>query len=561
MTKLRFALVLVTATVGPSTATPFDNESTVRAMKDELAHSMNLERAGVGKPYFIAYSVWDLQTIEIRADFGALISSVASARRSSDVDVRVGDYTLDSSNVLDPRAAENPVYQIHTRTRHSLPTRPDYDADRHALWVATWRDYEHAATMLARKQALVKTTVASFSKETPVRIVDTQLKASPDRARLEHLAKKLSAVFRSNPDAHTGSVSIGAITGKQYFVSSEGAASVRPVSLLKVEVSCSSRADDGMPITDSIGWFVTSIDELPGEAELVRQVGDLSRELSAVRVAPIAVSYIGPVLFEGVAAGQVVRALLAESLVGTPPRAGGGTGRRAPALRDTELAGDIGRQIVPAGTSIVDDPTLTRIGTSSLVGGYRFDAEGVPAQRTVLVENGVLKQFLMSRTPRQGFDRSNGHATSKVHRASLANLVVSSTKALSNTELRKRAAALAKEWQLEYVVVVERFANDGFDRAELDRDLGPPASLLPPTVAKRVYADGRIERMRGARVTPKLKQLVGVGAQPVVYSWGRNWSTYFTSIAAPSLLFRETRVDYRAPDLAEPTSLPRPKPP
>ena len=65
----------------------------------------------------------------------------------------------------------------------------------------------------------------------------------------------------------------------------------------------------------------------------------------------------------------------------------------------------------------------------SLNGEYRYDDQGVAAQRTLLVESGVLRSFLLSRAPVAGFAKSNGHGRSSPGRdpvARMANLVVQS---------------------------------------------------------------------------------------------------------------------------------------
>ncbi len=567
----RVVLCVLVAMTAPATATPFDDEPTVRAMKDELARSIGqLHRPGASKPYFISYAVWELQTLTIYADLGALTSSDQSARRDVDVDLRVGDYAFDNSNVLDPDT-ERFRSPFRERIGYGLPIEANYDADRHALWAATIREYDQATKLLDHKKAVLAkappptTRVPSFSKESRTAIVDTHVRAAPDRTRLEQLAKKLSAVLRTNPDVHEGTVAIEAKTGKQYFVSSEGSASVRPVSLLQIEIRCTARADDGLPVRDMRAWVVSSIDELASEGDMVRQVEDLSRELSAIRTAPVVHHTVAPVVFDGLAAGQVVRALLAENLVGTPARVGerpAAKNRTSTRLDgDTELANDVGNQILPAGTRIVDDPTIGRLGTAILVGGYHFDAEGIAAQPVTLVENGTLQQFLMSRTPRPGFDHSNGHATGRAYRAGPTNLLVSSTKAASSAEMRRRVLALAKNQPTGYVLVVEQLAGDELDR----RDLGwssYPRSVFPhATVAKRVYADGREEWVRGATLSrPSLTDLVLLGGQPTVYSWGK-WK-YATSIAAPALLFQNILVSPIYPDDNEqPSIVARPQPP
>jgi len=57
----------------------------------------------------------------------------------------------------------------------------------------------------------------------------------------------------------------------------------------------------------------------------------------------------------------------------------------------------------------VFDPTRRKMGAVDLNGWYDYDDEGVKGQRVTVVDKGVLKTFLMSRSPIRGFDHSNGH--------------------------------------------------------------------------------------------------------------------------------------------------------
>ena len=504
----------------------------------------------------------DGRYVRVRASLGALVDSDAGPHKSVEIDLRVGDYAFDNSNAADSVRAPVP-----------LSVDDDYDAIRHDLWLAADRQYKRAVETLERKRAVAKAEaksadeVVSFSKEPPSHIVDDHPIPALDQPAIEALAKKLSAVFRTNPDVHDGTVVITAASGHQYFVSSEGSASMQSGSFIKIDVDCSTVADDGMPIHDSLSAMAERFDQLPSEAELVAQVDKLSRELSALRKAPIVDDYSGPVLFTGVAAGQVVRALLADNVSGTPATKGDRPGVRASA--DSELVGKVGLRILPAGTTVIDDPTTKRVGTLAVFGDSRFDDEGVASTKVSLVENGMFKRFVMSRTPRKGFEHSNGHAASMAFGSSVAqpgNLILSSTRSVTDSELRRRAMAAAREEGLKYVLVVDRLSLDRSGRATHSR----------PTVMRRVFSDGHDELVRGgsfgALPVKSLKDLLGIGATPIAYHYiasGRAsgssmsrdaGSGHFVSIVTPALLFRDLDVNKpTTPQRAAPIA-PRPKP-
>ncbi len=573
---MRIASVLVCACAIAATdrgmaGTPAD-PTAVRAMKDELARAVDkLELPGLGKPYYLAYELWDAREAHATASFGALTSSGAEPRRFVDIDLRVGDYTLDNSNYADAFARRQSV---------TLNTEDDYDATRRALWLATDYTYKAAGETLDRKQAVMKQEAKnpdeapSFSKDAPAKSYDIAPITAPDVPRLEALATKLSAVFRNNADAYRATVTVFEERGNRYFVSSEGAFAAEPLREVRVTISCSTQAEDGMPLHDAIAFTAASPDQLPAESEMVAQAEKLSHEMSALRTAPIVDDYAGPVLFRGIAADQVARALLAESFSGTPAPKGDRPGVRS--IGESDLVSKIDQRILPVGVSIVDDPTLDKLGGQPLTGHYVFDEEGIAAQRVSLVEDGIFKRFLMSREPRKGFEHSNGHGRSTPMspiRAHPANLIVTSRKGVSDRELLSRAQAAAKEQRLPYVLVVDRLAaldQDDFDPSMLS---GDGSVVGKPAVLKRVYPDGHEELVRGATfgAVPlrALKELLGIGSTGVPYHYvgsglGRRYEFFdapsgiAVSIVCPSLLFRD--LDVKKPHGAQkkPPIAPRP---
>src|SRR5580704_7890405 len=76
-----------------------DADQTLKAMHDELERSRSrMQMPNLDKPYFIEYRLLDLDARIITASFGALLSSRTEHNRFMDVNIRVGNYQLDSSN-------------------------------------------------------------------------------------------------------------------------------------------------------------------------------------------------------------------------------------------------------------------------------------------------------------------------------------------------------------------------------------------------------------------------------------------------------------------------------
>ena len=94
---------------------------------------------GQERPYYIEYRLLDLDERTISAEFGALLSSSTTRNRFMSVDVRVGNYKLDSSNFL---SAEG--FRGFLGSTGTVGIDRDYDSLRQDLWLATDQAYKEA---------------------------------------------------------------------------------------------------------------------------------------------------------------------------------------------------------------------------------------------------------------------------------------------------------------------------------------------------------------------------------------------------------------------------------
>ena len=171
-------------------------------------------------------------------------------------------------------------------------------------------------------------------------------------------------------------------------------------------------------------------------------------------------------------------------------------GHRAEGFRQKSIdegqtfARKVGESILPDFISIVDDPTLARVGSTVLLGNYPFDDEGVAAQRVTLVDKGVLRNFEMSRQPIVGFPQSNGHGRRQVGLPPVSrqgNLIVESSRKVTNAELRRMLIAEVKRQGKPFGLLIDDIAG-GFTFTGRGQ---PQAFQVQPLVVYEVFADGR----------------------------------------------------------------------
>jgi hypothetical protein len=573
---------------------PGDTDKTLAALHDELERSRTrLVLLGQEKPYYIEYRLLDLDERTITAQFGAIIGSTTTRNRFMSVDVRIGDYKLDSSNFISDQG-----FRGFLGSTGTVGIDRDYDSLRQDLWLATDQGYKEALDSLSHKRAFLRSlanapTVDDFSQVPP--FVQVQPLVQPDwtSRNWETEAKTVSAVLRSYPELYNSRVTYHLIYATTYLMSTEGSEIRVTRSLAAIEASLGSRADDGMPMHDYLAIYARRPSDLPA-AEVVRpQLDRVGKELVALRSAPAVQDYDGPVLFEPLASGSLLAQVLGPSA----------TGARAPLSMNSrfdqmtqalggrsEWTGRVGQRVLPANVNIVDDPTAQQFQGQPLIGFYANDEEGVPAQKVAIIENGMLRQLLMSRRPGPDFERSNGHGRSTFlaqPRPMTSNLFFTAADGQSPADLKKKFLDACKQNGQKFGLIVREMDNPvigSSSQEELSDALailatGAPKGDRVPLLVYRVNVDdGHEELVRGAILSGiasrNMRTLLGIGNDNTVFSYAQSQDAEIagtalgafgsadggvpSTVIAPSLLFEE--VDVRGPH-GEPRSMPIVPPP
>jgi predicted Zn-dependent protease len=220
--------------------------------------------------------------------------------------------------------------------------------------------------------------------------------------------------------------------------------------------------------------------------------------------------------------------------------------------------------VLPEFISVVFDPTKRELAGEDLNGWYDFDDEGVRARPVTVIENGVLKTFLMSRSPVEGFDRSNGHGRRQPGLEVVArqsNLIVESSRRVTEKELRAKlieeVKRQGKPYGLHFADITGGFTTTG--------RRGVQAFKVIPLVVYRVYADGRPDELvRGADIvgTPLAsfgKILATSDALEVFNGYcGAESGSVPVAAVSPALLVSEIEIEKRAKSQSRPPLLPTP---
>jgi predicted Zn-dependent protease len=526
-------------------------------MTTELHRAMSLlgksSAAGDDKqlpPYFLSYSVSEASYVSIRAQYGALADSSGGRARVADVQVRVGDPKLDNTHGDHRSSAVNTL---------ELPLGDDREALARSLWLATNNGYSTALDNFlrvkteAQVRAKEEDTSPDFSEEAPqTHIGSVAAPVVVDRAAWEKRLRALSLVFREFPDVYQNMAMLTAQNETDYFASSEGSRVVTPHTQARLVVFAVTRAEDGMDLFRDQTFEAETLDELPKQAELEAAIRELGKSLEALRKAPVTEPFDGPAILSGRAAAVFFHEVLGHRLEGQRQR-GDEEGQT--------FTKDIGQNVLPSFLSVADDPTRTRFGTTWLSGSYEYDDEGQKARRVDLIDDGVLKTFLMSRLPIASFSTSNGHGraeTGHVPTGRQGNLIVTSTKTVPEGELRKQLIDEAKKQGKPYGLYFEDISS-GF--AVTTRN-SPQAFQVIPLVVWRVYVDGRPDELvRGVSIvgTPlaAMKRIEATGDKSEVFNGecGAESGTVPVSAVAPAMLVSEMETQRQPQGTARPPIL------
>jgi hypothetical protein len=574
---------------------PGDTDKTLAALHDELQRSKDrLALPGQERPYFIEYRLLDLDERVISAEFGALLTSGTTRNRFMSVDVRVGDYKLDSSNFLSAEGFRG----FLGGSTGTVGIDRDYDSLRQDLWLATDQAYKAALDSFSNKQAALRAlanapTVDDFAQVQPVVMVEQRVEPDWTSRNWEAEARTVSAILKNYPELYNSRVTYHLIYATSYLVTTEGTQIRTSRSVAAIEASLGTQAPDGMPLHNFLAVYADRPAQLP-TAEAVRQQLDAKgKELAALRTAPTVKDYDGPMLFEAPAAGSLLAQLLPPSLGGARPPLSTNTRfeQMMQALGGrSEWMGRIGQRVLPLTVGLTDDPTVAQFQGHDLIASYQVDQEGVRAQKVALVQEGLLKEMLMSRRPGPDFDHSNGHGRSTflaMPRPMTSNLFFTGSNSESPAELRKKFLDACKQNGQQFGLLVREMDNPviaSSSQEELSDSLATLASGAPngdrmPLLVYRVnVSDGREELVRGALISQltvrNLRALQGIGNDDAVfyYAQSQDAETAGTALGAfgsanggvpsdviaPSLLFEE--VEVRGPR-GEPRRMPLVPPP
>jgi len=534
----------------------------LQAMRNELARNMTVLRQQPVTPYFIGYEVREDHSVTIRSTFGAITQTQERRGRALVVDLRVGTPALDNTHALRGDVPDLSDFMNFGGDFVEVPIDDDTAALKVVLWTETDREYRRATRRLASVRANAEVSVQAedtspdFSVEPAEQHVDTVIPLVVDTTAWEAKLRSYTAPFRRYADIYDADATLDAGVDTRWYVNSEGATIRTSQPIYRLYLSAFSKAADGMELPRYESFMAFTLQGPPDDSTVLKAVNRMITDLHALQAAPIVDPYTGPAILSGRASAVFFHEVFGHRIEGHRQKQEdeGQTFKRA-----------VNQAVLPAGFSVYSDPTLTRLGATDLAGSYQYDDEGVAAQRVTVVQAGILKNFLMSRSPIEGFSHSNGHGRSQIGLTPVArqsNLIVQAAVRRSRAQLKGMLLAEIKRQHKPFGLLFDDIEG-GFTIT--GRGI-PNAFAVLLIMVYRVFPDGREQLVRGVDLvgTPLtvFSRILAADDQMAVFNGLCEAESGLVPVSAvsPGLLIAQVEVQKKPKAVVGPPILPAPGP-
>jgi len=550
-------LVAACAMGGDSVDEPASPQVIFDALETELTRSVEALKDRESEPlYFLSYRAIDTRGHSMSASLGALLGSDPSHSRGLDVEARVGTPKLDSTHQI--RGAFEFGAEPSSAT---LPLENDPDSIRAAAWRATDRAFKSAqerflkVTTNESVKVEAEDTSDDFSLAPPASYEEPLVALELDVKEWEDRLRRLSAMFAANERILDSSLALEAQAENRFYLNNEGTRLQFGRTAFRVMLSADTKADDGMDLSLFDSFEAPDAAHLPDEATIAAAVTQMIARLEALRAAPIVEPWAGPAIIMNRACGVFFHEIFGHRIEGH---------RQKDVEEGQTFTKKVNTSIMPEFLTVYDDPTLDKFGETFLNGRFQYDDEGVVAQRVTLVDKGILKNFLMSRSPIENFPTSNGHGRCSAGYPVVSRqgtLLVEASQRVPFAKLREMLLEEIKKQNKPYGYVFHDISG-GFTTTQRS---GPQAFKVIPLFVERVYPDGKTEVVRGVDLvgTPlaSITKIVAASDDDAVFNGmcGAESGWVPVSAVAPSVLVTEMEIEKKQKSQERPPLLKNPR--
>jgi TldD protein len=525
-------------------------------LSGELTREFDAFKAkGDPPPYYMAYEVTDEESNSESATLGGLVENVHSHVRGVDTTIRIGSPKFDNYHPFKSS-------RIHFTAFTQLSLDDNPNQIRRVLWAEADRAYKLGSRRLLQLKtddqllAAQSETNADFSVEpaaTYTKLPETY------HFDADAWAKKLrvwSAEFKRHPKILGSGVSYHTEREIRTFVNTEGSAIQRGSNLFRLEIQSEGIAPDGMQLQTFASIEASEPSHIPVDGVVQSKVREVANKLDALIAAPPAEPIVCPAILSGRASAVFFHEIFGHRVEGH---------RQKDISEGQTFTKMLGTKVLPDFISVEFDPTRGDYKGTDLIGYYEYDDEGVKARPVKVVQDGILKTFLLARSPVGEFLQSNGHGRRQpgfeiVSRQS--NLIVESSNKVSNQELREQLVGEIRRQGKPYGLYFEEVSS-GYTTTGRQ---GLQAFTVVPLVVYRVFPDRRPDELiRGVDIvgTPlaSFQKILATSDTSEVFNGycGAESGSIPVSAVSPAILVSEIETQKKQNSQQKQPLLPRPE--
>lgn len=489
MKTIKFFWIFLLMMIAAVSSFAQQNDALLEILQSELNKNkaqFDKDQAGV---YLLSYRVDDKTTHYIGSSFGSLVGNNQSRERILTVQVRVGNFEMDNFHELRDDYSD---YFITGTSSIKLPLTDDSKAIAQILWRETDKAFREAKQRYDKVKANVAVKAEEEDHAPDYSTAAQEIYFEPaitdlslDETLWIQRLKELSAVFNHNKDAQEGSSTIQFTILRKYFVNSDNTSIVQNNTFCHLFINVEGQANDGMYLPLYQSYFAHTPNQLPDQSTMLADAQTLNSKISQLIKAPVVDPYTGPALLSKEAAGVFFHEIFGHRVEGQ---------RLKQSTDGQTFKQKLNEQVLPTDLSVIFDPSILFYKDIPLNGSYKYDDEGFFGYQVKVVDHGILKKFLMTRTPIDSFPLSNGHARSQagyqpVSRQS--NLIVETEHPYTDEQLRAMLIAEAKAQGKDYGYLFSS-VQGGFTSTGR---YSPNAFNVTPLEVYRIYVDGRPDEL------------------------------------------------------------------
>lgn len=489
-------------------------EFILEAMEEEIERSKGIKLEGHKVvPHYISYILHEIEKTKIVSENGAIIEAKEDSHRTAGVRVNVGSYEHSATGISGCVFMQDTLKNNSKKRLKHYICKNFWELTDTAFKAALEQYHDNASGSVENFEE--SDSKDGFSQENPHVYIEDEKSLVFEKAKWETIAREASEKIGSHDFITDHEISIEARRDADCFLSTEGTKLFHQKFYYTIQVKATARCldhktgkEDGYEVDNAKSYYARDISEMPSKDVLMKGIEQMIADLDKLRKAEI----FRPKTTYPAIIDHVTHATFLHEVIGHRLEAEG--------VKDettcNPFQGNLGEMVMKEFITLEMDPTIEKFKEHSLYGNYKFDDEGIAAQKVILVENGVLKDFLRCRDylkieGSHVFKKSNGHGRCEyspgwweedeedtfnkgIPIARMSNLIVKSSKSVSYGQLKEELIKECKKQKKQYGLIIEG-GNAG------ETELGAEFFHLTPKFVYKVNADtGEETLVRGVEI-------------------------------------------------------------